>query len=506
MAYCNNLLFANKPFSYYVSLLGMRDNRTIIVGLQELFFNLKMGYILSRYQRSVLEPLIIKIIANNTDARVRRWAYMVGSFCINKELVRISIEQLEKETDYENRTWIMAILSYNLEEADFNKAVLRLNHDLTEDNIKLAIYLFSNSYKYKVGSSDIRRIIEKDDKISLFWIGSIAAYSDLARLRRKEIIIPDNVISDLTNHDDDEILKHIMYAYSFKDNFKVKDELKFDYYNYYNMQPHHKKWFLTAIWKDKEFIRNNSEYIREILEPRHLFLSCDKRVREGLARGLSEYDFDSSLVRSVLEWISYENETSVLHFLLLYMIKWKDLCKEYQEIINEELLHGGKIEENLIQTFVKYSDDKECEKKEDIKKKENAFYFYILSIEKFVNKEVEVMRDQYNNTGTLGNQGPRAGENSIIFQSAIKENTLENYEKIIQETTELKEYLYSNPRSEKNEILIGEIAQIQQAARERDKAKIRDILKIAGKELYDIAKKVGCSLISAYLSLQLGIK
>lgn len=386
MSYNNNVLFVSSSFSYYVSLLGAKDNRTIIVGLQELFISLKTGCILSRYQRRVLEPLIIRIISNNMDARVRRWAYMVGTFCFNKELVRVSVEQLEKETDYENRTWIMAMLAYNLEETEFNKAVFKLNHDLLEDNIKLAIYLFSNNYKYRLRSTDIKNIIEKDDKISLFWIGSIAAYSDLAKLRRKEIIIPDYIISDLTNHDDDEILKHIMYAYSFKNKFTIKDELKFDYYDYYNMQPHHKKWFLTAIWKDKEFIRNNSEYIKEILEPRHLFLNCDKRVREGLARGLSEFEFDSALVRSVLEWISYENETSVLHFLLLYIIKWKDVCNEYQEIINEELLHGGKIAEKLIHTFAKTFDNKEYGKKDEMKTESKVQYIHIDSVEKFVNK------------------------------------------------------------------------------------------------------------------------
>lgn len=361
MIYDSSILFAKQPFSYYVSLLNMSDNRTIIVGLQEIFFNLKRGYILTRYQRRILEPLIVAIISRNSDARVRRWAYMVGSFCFNKELVRVSLEQLEKEADFENRTWIISILAYNLDEEVFNKTVLRLNHGLSEENIKLSTYLFANNYKYRIGSDDIRKAIKRNDKISLFWIGSIAAYNDLAKLRRKEMIIPNDVISDLTNHDDDEILKHIMYAYSFRNRFSVKDELKFDYYDYENMKPHHKKWFLTAIWKDKKFIQNNIEYVRKILEPKHLFVKCDKRVREGLARGLSEYEFDNSLVRDVLEWLSYETETSVLHFLWLYIIKCKDLCKEYKEVIYEELIRGEQISESMIHTFIGYCNANEGE-------------------------------------------------------------------------------------------------------------------------------------------------
>ena len=96
------------------------------------------------------------------------------------------------------------------------KEVLRLNHGLTEDNIKLAIYLFSNGTKYRITNNEVKKMTEKNDKIPLFWIGSIAAYSDLDQIKRKEIIIPENLISDLMNHEDDEVLKHIMYAYSFK--------------------------------------------------------------------------------------------------------------------------------------------------------------------------------------------------------------------------------------------------------------------------------------------------
>lgn len=116
------------------------------------------------------------------------------------------------------------------------------------------------------------------------------------------------------------------------------------------------------------------------------------------------------------------------------------------------------------------------------------------------------MRDQYNNTGMIGNQGTRAGENSIIFQTTVEENELENYEKVLQETTKLKEFLYNEPKSEKTEILIGEVVKIQQAARKKDKYRIIDILKAVGKELYDIAQEIGCSLISSYISSYLGLK
>lgn len=51
----------------------------------------------------------------------------------------------------------MALLSVNLDDAEFNKEVLRLNHGLTEENIKLAIYLFANSTKYRITDNEVKK-------------------------------------------------------------------------------------------------------------------------------------------------------------------------------------------------------------------------------------------------------------------------------------------------------------------------------------------------------------
>lgn len=226
-----------------------------------------------------------------------------------------------------------------------------------------------------------------------------------------------------------------------------------------------------------------------------------KLINQRFPRGLSEYDFDSSLVRSILEWISRENETSVLHFLLLYVLKWKDLCKEYQEIVNDELLYGGKIEENIINAFNsgKTTTNK---KREDNNSSKCIFQL----AKKIINKEENLMRDQYNNWGPVGNQGAGSGKESVIVQLINNGEEDLDYEELLTEMKKLKECLYNEPRTEKNEILIGEIAQIQQAAKEKNKKKLMDILNGVGTELYDIAKRIGCSLLASYLSLTLGIR
>ena len=445
----SSLILGQKPFSYYFSLTKSQDNRTIIVGLQELFMCLQGGYLLTRSERRMLEPQLIAIISHNDDSRVRRWAYMVGSFCFNKELATVSMNHIETEKDPENRTWIIALLAFNYAEDDFNKLLLKLNHGLSEDNIRLAVHLFSNNTKYRLNSHDVEKIVEKNDKTSLFWVGSIAAYSSLTKHRGKELIISDEIVSSLTNHDDDEVLKHIMYAYTFRRKFTVKDELKFDYYDYLHMEPHHKKWYLTAIWKDPVFIRDNIEYVQSILEPRHLFAHCDKRIREGLARGLSEYKFEKLLVNGILEWLSYETEVSVLHFLLQYILKWQDICGEFKEVITDEMMHNEEMTKAIIRTF---GDERRMAEigangyvqgqikagsivrhESVMSHKPDAIYLMgNIYGPSFVGGNN--MSDSFANYNSMiGNQGQHAGEKSTIVQNQGAQNLDVDFEGMVQE-------------------------------------------------------------------------
>lgn len=351
-----NHILDKHSFLYYYTFMNMEDNRIIIVALQEVFMRLQSGAILLRSERKQLEPMLVKIIKSNTDSRVRRWAYMVGSFCFNPELVKVSIERLSSESDLENRTWIVALLAFNLPEEEFNKLIYKMDHGLTEENIRLAIYLFCDNSKFKISRTDVPAIMDRNNKISLFWLGSIAAYSELANRRKKEPIVTNDILSDLTNHEDDEVLKHVMYAYSFKSDFSVEEDFKFDYYDFMRMAPHHKKWFLTTVMTDTKFIKNNPEFVEAILDPKHLFNYCDKRIREGLARGLTRCPYVERFAYRIAEWATIETEASVNHFLMQYIVKWKDRCDDFMEIVNDELLCGDNVTKSMI---YKYSGGKE---------------------------------------------------------------------------------------------------------------------------------------------------
>ncbi|MCD8103931.1 MAG: toll/interleukin-1 receptor domain-containing protein [Lachnospiraceae bacterium] len=352
-------MFEPNRFKLHVDMLREPEDRTKIVGLQQIFLGLEAGIIPSYAQRQTIEREIIIIISTNRDSRVRRWAYMIGAFCHNKNLVKLSKYKLPYEKDMENRTWIMAILATNLSEREFDDAVRHLDHGLSIEEIKIATYLFQKDEHYQLRKSDINKIIGDNNRLGMFWIGSNAGYNSLAVKRHKEIIVSNDIISELTRHDDDEVLKHLMYAYACQGtgSLNVEKDIKFDISKFASMSPHHKKWFLTAIWQDWKFIKNNQDYIRQILDMRHL-KSCDERIREGIARGISQYCYDTFLVRPIEEWCSYEEKESVRYFLMRYVTKWSDCNTIYYQIAwNEEHLEGER-RANIVKSFYQFDYNK----------------------------------------------------------------------------------------------------------------------------------------------------
>lgn len=113
-------IIRKKSIDCYLSYLQSSDSRTIIMALQELLFNVEKGKIFTYYEREKIETELIRIITANTDARVRQWCYMLGSFLMSQKLVSLCEKKLEQEVP-KNQTWILALLSHNLDAKEFLK-------------------------------------------------------------------------------------------------------------------------------------------------------------------------------------------------------------------------------------------------------------------------------------------------------------------------------------------------------------------------------------------------
>ena len=79
-----------------------------------------------------------------------------------------------------------------------------------------------------------------------------------------------------------------------------------------------------------------------------------------------------------------------------------------------------------------------------------------------------------------------------------------DFEEMAQEFKKIKDFLYNEPHTDENEILIGEVTKLQKAAGEQDVSKIQGILKEFGAQIIDIAKRVGCSICASYLAKLIG--
>lgn len=116
------------------------------------------------------------------------------------------------------------------------------------------------------------------------------------------------------------------------------------------------------------------------------------------------------------------------------------------------------------------------------------------------------MRDLYN-AKQAGIQGAGAGKGAIVHQKYNEGTSIEtDYETIIDEIAIIKRHLKNNgDNDDAKDVLIGELTKVSHAAKEKDENKIIDILQTCGKEIYDIAKKVGCSVFAKYIVSILGL-
>lgn len=121
------------------------------------------------------------------------------------------------------------------------------------------------------------------------------------------------------------------------------------------------------------------------------------------------------------------------------------------------------------------------------------------------NQQVEEMRmrDNYS-AAQVGTQGPDSGSNATITQN-YNDSQFDS-SKLLSELEILRNYLKEDNSGDENiDIMLGDVTKAGKAVKNNNKAAAIQILKSAGRELYDIAKTIGCSLIATIINNRLGI-
>ena len=110
----------------------------------------------------------------------------------------------------------------------------------------------------------------------------------------------------------------------------------------------------------------------------------------------------------------------------------------------------------------------------------------------------------YNTYGSqVGNMGDHAGENaSTQFFGGLTD--VGDVQELLKELTALRRHLRELEDSEADELL-GETAKLSRALTDKDGKAVSEVLRACGKKLLDVAKTVGCSLLTRYLADQLGM-
>lgn len=241
----NNIILDRNSFTTYYLMLCSNIDNIITVGLQELFFLLESGYILLPDCRVQLDGCLLSIIKNNKNARIRRWAYMVSSFGTNRLIINAAKQNLKFETDDENKTWIVALISKVLTYDEFVSEMKKQDVGLTWNNIMLSTYLFSDYPS--LDKHVLKKIISNgDDYLSLFWIGSIEAYHHIRSRCKKDNIASMPNLLELTSHYNPNVAKHYIGALWKQDSLSIS-KMKINYRDYKNMNFEPKNGFLQRF-------------------------------------------------------------------------------------------------------------------------------------------------------------------------------------------------------------------------------------------------------------------
>jgi len=328
--------------NFYLSSSNNGDMRQVIVGLQELFFLFEKGLLLTRQAMLLLKSHLKYHIATSNNVKVRKWSYMLSTFVRDYGIAELCVNNFEKE-DWENKIWIISVLSASMDEQLFWKTIHTLPHDFSSDIINLAAYLYSDYST--LGKADVKRIASGDDDIALYLMGNIAGYHNLAIRNKHEILVHEDIIYDLSKNPNENISEPFLGAMWLQRKLEIP-KISFDYSDYLSMNDAPRKWLLSVIWRDENLIKKlGYDFLFELLSIDRLFMKTSPEVREGFARGLVEYKYDEKIASFIIQWFSYETRRTIIYFLLGYINKYAPFNSDFEKIINDELQSSAEIDD-----------------------------------------------------------------------------------------------------------------------------------------------------------------
>lgn len=301
--------------------------------LHNLFWNATKGQYIPKH----LFPFDrLKELISSKNDKVRKWAYYVTCFYCNDEIFNEAKDDIFSEKNELIRSWMLAtIYTYDIH---YYKQI-KGDIGLSDNSIKLLTNLFHpNGDGFQIDKLFMKSIIDGENIIDKFWFTFYYKYKpDIERNTIYKGEIPTNyirVLTNLTSPTDTNTMLFETEEYALSalhhncPEFSFEKNVGFDISDIEKRNCNPRKWAYTLLWKDRDFIKKNIDFIQKLMYARTLEL----KDREGFAKGLLENrTFYEKLGDNVVEWYLKENDPIILELLRSYMEEHKMQSKAFYE-------------------------------------------------------------------------------------------------------------------------------------------------------------------------------
>jgi hypothetical protein len=306
------------------------SEEVIRYALQNMFWNTaKQG----RFPKHIVPFKKLEQFINHSNSKIRKWAYYATCFYCNDKIADTVEKNIVSEENELIRSWMLATI-YTYNSKTYSRIIQKREIGLSGNTIQLLTGLFGNKEGSSIDKSFLNQIISSDNALEKFWLTFFYKYNPF--IKGCETEIPIQYITDLTGlaETDKKLCEIEEYALAalnmYSPKFSFKKDVKLKIEDIGKMDENPRKWAYTLLWKDNTLIKNNLDFVKNMMFAKNL----DDKDREGFAKGLSDhYIFNKDLVNNIEDWYIKEENPIVSEYLVNYMKRHKERSKEFRKQI-----------------------------------------------------------------------------------------------------------------------------------------------------------------------------
>jgi hypothetical protein len=308
---------------YYLSLSG--QHTIVKSALQRLCFALENRFVLIQtqsFRQQVLGHLW------SEDIFVRRWAIKAIALLGLGPSTRRSIisSRLPDESDFENRTWLIAAISKLFSEPSVKKICDDEGIDY-EKEYDLSVRLFRDSSGLEtIGTKFVN--IEKEGPLALKWFSLLEGYQKAPENLAHTSFSNTEMVRQLNRHHDAIVSEYSVWSLWQNPNCSAK-MLSFKEDEISTKAVSVRRWIYRLYAKTPNLFVQKQDLFSSFTN------DVGVKAREGLALGLS-HEVLAGIEDLMLEWYSCEEDPEVRDLVLEHIAKNSTLDSRFPAVVTKE--------------------------------------------------------------------------------------------------------------------------------------------------------------------------